>query len=314
MSISNEFIKLQSIVALVLLICITPILLVAAAVTCIYKWLVKPMESVMGEVALVTGGAYGLGREIAIELAKMGCHLAIVDIDLNGAKETVNQIQGMYKVRAKAYKVNVANYTELVELRSNINTDLGPVTILINNAGILLNKTSEPNEIQRMIDVNLTSHFWTKDIFLPIMKELRKGYIVSISSVSSLMPIPYHGCYSSTKFGVRGQMSSLRMELALGGHHNIHACTVLPWFLDTNNAVLDLTKKANIHYLYPVISGSAAARRIVEGMLAGEREITLPAILAIMHRVIYLLPISWQERITLLLASKQLQVLNMLQS
>ncbi|XP_064552227.1 17-beta-hydroxysteroid dehydrogenase 13 [Drosophila montana] len=313
MSLHSALIKLQAAVALLVLLCATPLLLLAALVAKIcesfYTFIVQSKTSVKGEVALVTGGAHGLGRAMSLELAKMGCHMAIVDIDLQGAEETVKQISETFTVKAKAYKVNVANYTELNNLKSNIVNDLGPVTILVNNAGILLLNNSvepDPNDVQRMIDVNLTSHFWTKSVFLPTMKLLRKGHIVTISSLSSIFSLPYNSPYSASKSGVSGHMKALRLELAFERQHNIHVCTVMPSFLQTNDEITEIAKNVRFNDFYPLISGPAAARRIVQGMLRGEREIILPGIASIMYRALALLPVSWQDNLFLLIANKQI--------
>lgn len=122
----------------------------------------------------MTGAGHGLGREIALELARIGCHVAVMDIDLKGAKETVRQINQIAQVKAKAYKVrswsyfklfsrsnlllnlfislktNVTSLSELKELNKHIEQDFGPVTILVNNAGVVMHKNllnPEPEEI-----------------------------------------------------------------------------------------------------------------------------------------------------------------------
>ncbi|XP_030238648.1 epidermal retinol dehydrogenase 2, partial [Drosophila navojoa] len=260
----------------------------------------------------VTGAAHGLGRAIALELAKQGCHIAIADINLEGAEETVRQITEAYPVRSRAYKVDAASYSELSELKSNILRDLGPVTILINNAAILLLDNPmdpDPKDIQRIVDVNFTSHFWTKKLFLPQMKQLNKGHIVNISSCTSVLPFPYNSAYCATKFGVTGHMRALRLELAFEKCHNIHVCTVLPWFLRTNNEVCDLNEMIKFSDFYPLISGAGAARRIVKGILNNEREVFLPDFLCLLYRLLYLFPLSWQEKVFVLFSRKHIQMM-----
>ncbi|XP_051862832.1 17-beta-hydroxysteroid dehydrogenase 13-like [Drosophila albomicans] len=154
-----------------------------------------------------------------------------------------------------------------------------------------------------MIDVNLTSHFWTKIVFLPTMKRLRKGNIVTISSVACLFPLAYHTPYTATKCGATGHMKALQLELAVEKQHDIHVTTVMPMFLDTNDEVSDLVNASKVNRQYPLIKGKTAARRIVKGMLAGEREIKIPFIADIVYRILNLLPLSWQERFVLLFAS-----------
>ncbi|KAH8416628.1 hypothetical protein KR222_000162, partial [Zaprionus bogoriensis] len=293
MSIAGKFTKLRANVAIFVLFCLLPVILLVVLIAKIYSSLCSALgcetpKKVAGEVALVTGAGNGLGRAIALQLAEIGCHIAVVDINLSGAEDTVKQINEMTTVKAKAYKTNVANLSELRELDKQVTQDLGPVTILVNNAGILMHKnfiSPEPEEIQRMIDVNFTAHYWTKLVFLPTMKKLNKGHIVTISSAAGLFPLPFNCAYTGTKFGALGHMKALRAELVLEKQRNIHVCTVMPSFLEANEAVTDLIQKIKFERFYPLISPQSAARTIVKGMLRGEREIVLPGSLAWVYRV-----------------------------
>lgn len=306
MSIKKALTPLIATLGSLLLTVITPLMLLAALITKIFgSFICKSPENVAGHVAVVTGAAHGLGRAIALELAKIGCHIAVVDINIKGAVETVSKINEISSVKAKAYQVNVTSFTEISNLETNVARDLGPVTILINNAGILMLHNSldpSPEDVQRMIDVNLTSHFWTKAAFLPKMKNLRKGHIVTISSAASIIPLPYNTAYTASKFGATGHMKALRMELMIEKQHNIHVTTVMPCFLETNDEIRDIANNIGVDGLYPLISGDAAARRIVKGMLSGEKEIKMPLVADIVCRNLSVLPISWQERLILLIS------------
>ncbi|KAH8359756.1 hypothetical protein KR093_008697, partial [Drosophila rubida] len=289
MEICNVLFKISATLQIILLILATPLILLVVGLTKICQFFIfKPKRSITGEVAVVTGAAHGLGRAIALELARNGCHIAAVDINIEGAEETVRQIREIYQVKVKAYKVNVTSLAEITDLEANVVRDLGPATILINNAGILLLANPQnpaPQDVQRIIDVNITSHFWTKSVFLPAMRRQRKGHIVAVSSLSSLFPLAYCAPYTATKCAVNGYMRALRMELAYEKQKDIHVTTVMPSFLDTNDQVADIVDSSEVKRLYPMIKGDEAARCIVEGMLVGEREIIIPFIGGILHRV-----------------------------
>ncbi|XP_034488967.1 estradiol 17-beta-dehydrogenase 11 [Drosophila innubila] len=308
MTLINALIILIVILAISVLTLVTPLLLLVALLTKIFGCLVcTSPKTVVGDVAVVTGAGHGLGRAIAIELAKIGCHIAAVDINIEGAEETVKKINKISTVKAKAYKVNVTNFTEISNLGVNVTRDLGPVTILINNAGILMLRNAldpAPEDVQRMIDVNMTSHFWTKAAFLPTMKKLRKGHIVTISSAAGLLPLPYNSTYTASKFGATGHMKALRMELMMEKQHNIHVCIVMPMFLKTNNEIKEIANTVGLNRFYPLISGEWAARRIVKGMLSGEREIKMPLLVDVLCRNLSVLPIAWQERFFVLFSGK----------
>ncbi|XP_062127063.1 17-beta-hydroxysteroid dehydrogenase 13-like [Drosophila sulfurigaster albostrigata] len=110
-------------------------------------------------------------RHSTLELAKRGCHIAVVDVNIEGAEDTVRQIHEISKVKAKAYKVNVTSFAEITDIKTNVEQDLGSVTILINSAGNLLHSKPldpAPEDVQRMIDVNLTSYFWVTFLFVQV--------------------------------------------------------------------------------------------------------------------------------------------------
>lgn len=125
-----------------------------------YIWC--PKKSIKSRVVLVTGGGNGLGRALCIRFAQEGCAVAVVDVDLEGAARTVDEVRKM-GMRAEAFKTDVSDVRAVQKLRENIETTLGPVQILVNNAGLLsftyMNEGTD-EQIQRIINVNLASHFW----------------------------------------------------------------------------------------------------------------------------------------------------------
>ncbi|KAH8292119.1 hypothetical protein KR054_005255 [Drosophila jambulina] len=299
MSVYSALVKVQAYILVVGLVAITPLIIVAAVLSKLFAKLCRcsSPKSIAGEVAVVTGGGHGLGRAISLELAKKGCHIAVMDINLSGAESTVKEIKQRYNVQAKAYKANVTSVEELAELNKKVSIDLGPVTVLVNNAGVLLHRNCvnpEPAEVQLMIDVNLTSHFWTKSVFLPKMKELRRGHILTISSLGAHFPLPYSSTYSATKAGVTSHMRALRMELFMEKQKDIHVSTVFPTFLNTNDEVTHMSGQAGVDQIYPLISGEEVAQRSVEGMMRGEQEIVLPGFTSVVYRILNLMPSSWQ--------------------
>ncbi|XP_073848415.1 uncharacterized oxidoreductase YoxD-like [Musca autumnalis] len=266
-----------------------PLLICIAVVGYFYKWFKpsKSPQSLFGEVALITGSGRGLGRDIAIALAKHGCHIAIVDIQGKLATETAEYIREKYDVKAKAYTVDVQDYQQLLNLQKLVTSDLGDVTILVNNAGILtLSSIENPpaDEVQRMINVNLTAPVLTTQIFLPKMKELNRGYIINISSISAMYPSPFYNVYAATKSALRHLTSSLRIDL-LQSKSNVKAITVCPSFLTTNKRVLELLKVLKIVNLLANLNGQDVAECILEAMLSGDDELTVPRPLLLCSRL-----------------------------
>jgi short chain dehydrogenase len=132
------------------------------------KYMFRKPKSIENQLALVTGGGNGLGREICFRLAKEKCHIAVVDIDIENATQTANEIAEKFNVRCKAFLCDVSNYDEVLKLKLDIEADLGPVDILVNNAGLLFMSyflTSKIKDVQKVINVNLMSHFYVSFIF-----------------------------------------------------------------------------------------------------------------------------------------------------
>ena len=237
----------------------------------------KP-KSITGQLALVTGSANGLGREIAFRLAREGCDVVIVDLNLNEAQKTAAEISEKFKVKTAAYKVDVSDYEAIQQLKKDIEKSLGDLDILVNNAGILSAislREGSPSDIQKLIDVNLSSHLWTVRTFLDKMIERRRGHIVAISSLSGKISFPLACGYCATKFGVRGFMNALYDELcAYDNDDYIKTTCVFPSFINTRKQLSDMLDK--VDEISPRMTPEYAADEIVKGILLNKRDVTIP--------------------------------------
>ncbi|XP_069961675.1 17-beta-hydroxysteroid dehydrogenase 13 [Bactrocera oleae] len=292
---TDAFKKLRAWSVVALLTLFMPTILLISVLIYLYDNFVrsKVCKDITGEVAVVTGAAGGLGKCIAIELAARGCHVAICDINFDLAVTTAKEIANKYGVKAKAYKVDITKFDEIVELNEQLTNDIGVATILVNNAGLLvhsdqLNPTVQ--EIEAMVKVNYLSHFWTNRVFLQNMKQAKRGHIVAISSLAGLITLPQAEPYCSAKTAVRTLMRVLRAELRLAGITGIGTTTAFPFFLQTHARVEELIQDTGYAEMYPILKGEDVAERIVRGMLRGEVEIAIPGFFMIIYRFITLLP------------------------
>jgi len=187
------------------------------------------------KVAVVTGASSGIGRALAMGLAKNGCNLAIADIDSDGLKETADMI-GRIGVHVILRKLDVTRPDDMRMFAGQVIETFGKTDILVNNAGITtVAMVDEMNRavFNRVMDVNFWGVFNGISAFLPYMYMQTNAQIVNISSVFGLWGIPSQAAYNCSKFAVRALSESLAQELA--GTSIIVSC-VYPGGVKTNIA------------------------------------------------------------------------------
>ncbi|KXJ71453.1 hypothetical protein RP20_CCG020524 [Aedes albopictus] len=265
----------------IVLDCLTfVVLVIPILVRYVVALFVSPQKKkITGQLALVTGGANGLGREICLQLAKEGCHIAVNDLDATNGEKTVEDLRKM-GVKAKFFKADISNFDAVQGLRKEIEASLGPVDILVNNAGVLplmSLREGKPEDIQKVLEINLLSHFWTLRAFIEGMIARRSGHIVAIASATSYLPVGRLVSYVASKYGVRGLMEALNDEMYFDGLQNeIHTTTVFPCFMNTRKEVINTLQKLDILSRMPIFSTKRTARAIVSGMLRNQRHVFMP--------------------------------------
>ncbi len=187
-----------------------------------------------GKIALITGGSRGIGKEIALALAKEGNNIAIsYGNNEESAMKVVNEIKS-FGVEALAVKADVSISEDVTNLIKSVEEGLGTIDILVNNAGItkdnLLIRMTEA-DWDSVMDVNLKGVFLcTKAVSRSMMKR-RYGKIINITSVVGITGNPGQGNYSASKAGVIGFTKSMAKELASRG---IRVNAVAPGFIETD--------------------------------------------------------------------------------
>jgi 3-oxoacyl-[acyl-carrier protein] reductase len=185
-----------------------------------------------GRVALVTGGARGIGAATVERLAEDGANVAIADLDIAGAEETAARIAQRCGVKTIAVKANVAAADEVERMVEEIVLRLGSLDILVNNAGItrdnLVHKMSE-DDWDAVAGVHLRGAFLCSRAAQREMVKRNWGRIVNLSSVSALGNRGQTN-YSAAKAGLQGMAKTLAIEL---GRYGITANAVAPGFIDS---------------------------------------------------------------------------------
>jgi 2-hydroxycyclohexanecarboxyl-CoA dehydrogenase len=188
--------------------------------------------SLHGKMAVVSGGASGIGRSICLRLARDGADVAVLDLDLAGAEKVVEEITGL-KRRAVALQIDVIDRDQVKSAVGRVHGQLGAVHILVNSAGIgdfvPFARISE-DQWDRMIAVHLKGLFNCAQAVLPDMIDGKWGRIVTISSVAGLAGAPGLVHYSAAKAGVIGFSKALAREV---GRKGVTVNTIAPGIIDT---------------------------------------------------------------------------------
>ncbi|XP_014257096.1 epidermal retinol dehydrogenase 2-like [Cimex lectularius] len=242
-------------------------------------------KSLVGQHVLVTGAARGLGREICLRLIREGCSMTCVDVMLEGAKETAAICNA---VRSGCAKAKLCDITDRESIKRLLK-DIPPVDVLINNAGIvssadILEVTDE--HIEKMMAVNVMSHFWTIRAFLPGMIERGRGHIVAIASAAAFTSAANIAPYTATKYAVTGMMASLREEFRRA-HPQIKTTTIHPFFITPPpSSVEHWNKESRI----PDVTAGQTADMTVMGIKKEKITVTVPAHLYFLLLLLQMLP------------------------
>ncbi|HXG03304.1 MAG TPA: 3-oxoacyl-ACP reductase FabG [Candidatus Binatia bacterium] len=189
---------------------------------------------IRGRVALVTGGARSLGRADAEVLAQEGAKVAIFDLNKAGAEEAAAAIAAAGGT-ARGYEVDVRDAGQVARAVAAVETDLGPVDICVNNAGIIYTmgqlKDTRPEDWELNLAVNLTGTFHVTRAVFPGMRERRWGRIVCMASIAGLMGGFGQTAYATTKMGLVGFARSVALE---GARYNVTCNAVAPGIVGPN--------------------------------------------------------------------------------
>lgn len=175
-----------------------------------------------GQVALITGGALGIGRATAESLAANGAAVAIVDINTEAASVAEQELLAIGR-SAAGYHADVADAAQMSEVVRQIVDCFGPISILINNAGINTARDRRPiheyspDDWQRILRVDLTGVFVSSQAVVPSMLARGGGRIVNIASVAGLVPLRLQSAFVAAKAGVVNLSKSMALELGPSG-------------------------------------------------------------------------------------------------
>ncbi len=240
------------------------------------------MKILKNKTAAVTGAASGIGRMLAVNLAKEGCSLALADVNAPGLQETANLIGNQAKVTT--HIVDVSRREQVFQYANDAAGSHGGVDLIINNAGVALGdflETVPMEDFEWLMGINFWGVVYGTMAFLPYLKKRPEGHIVNISSINGIITNPNNGPYCSAKFAVKGYTETLAQEMH---GTNIHVSCVHPGGIKTNiarngrvnRAMFGLTKEtaANLYEekLFRTTADDAA-KIIISGIKRNKRRI-----------------------------------------
>jgi len=193
------------------------------------------MKEIKGKVVLITGGALGMGKEVARLFAKDGARIVLWDLRQEDLDKTAEELRGL-GAEVHTYICDVTKREMVYETAEKVKKEAGVVDILDNNAGVVFGGPLwdvDDDKILKTLEVNLNAVIWCTKAFLPEMMERNQGHIIMMASAAGILGVPGLATYCATKHAVVGLSDSLRMELKKVGKDGIKLTVVCPSFVQT---------------------------------------------------------------------------------
>jgi NADP-dependent 3-hydroxy acid dehydrogenase YdfG len=192
----------------------------------------KEAKILTGQVAAITGGARGIGRAMAYAFVRQGLRVAIGDLDVEAARKTAEEIGN----GTIALELNVCERASMEHFADEVERQLGPVDVFVNNAGIMqLGRLLEEDDAtaHRMVDINLHGVLYGMKVVLPRMVARNRGHLVNVASQAGKFGFAGGATYCATKFAVVGVTEAARQELRLTGADGVALSVVMPAIVNT---------------------------------------------------------------------------------
>ena len=237
------------------------------------------MKNFKNKKVLVTGGARGIGKQIALEFAQQGSDIIICDLDKSffdedHFKSNVKDILNL-GVSCKGYALDVTKYDDIVKIREKILSDIGKIDILVNNAGVVFGG--------EFLDISISQHQLTYDVntqgivnmlhvFLRDLIDRTESHIVNIASASGFTALPGGTTYASSKAAVSSFSESLRLELKKEGNTHVGITIVSPAYVNTG-----MFKGVKEPTFIPMLTTKKLATKVVKAVRKNKLFVLEPA-------------------------------------
>ncbi len=211
---------------------------------------------------LITGAGAGIGALMAEEFAKQGAEVIVTARRISAAREVTDRIKAAGG-KAHPYVLDVSKIASITKFRDRLHTEVGPITALINNAGVVFGGEFETVELEQHLNtfrVNTEGLMATTHAFLEDLIQADEGFLVNIASASAFIGLPYGSTYAASKWAVVGFSESLRLELAVRKIKHVHVTSVCPSYISTG--MFDGVKT-------PLFSPMLTPKKVVKSIIRG---------------------------------------------
>lgn len=254
------------------------------------------MKNFTDKVVVITGAASGMGREYALEFARLGAVVAITDVNAEQLAETHNMVKAITRKNSLSEVLDIAAEESVTDFAGKVKRELGNAHIIINNAGIGGGGApvwvQDNGQYHTTMQVNFFAVVYITKAFLPQLLTNQEGAVVNVSSVFGLLGTPGTSDYCASKFAVRGFTESLMVELA---DTPISVHLVHPGGIKTNIAKHS-KNGAEFEEKYLKTDPLFAVREVIKGIKSGKQRMIFGYQSSLL-RFLTLLPLKLRNRI-----------------
>lgn len=222
---------------------------------------------------LITGAGAGIGALLAETLASQGGEIIVTARRISAAREVAEKINANGG-KAHPYVLDVSKIASIAKFRDRLHEEVGPVSALINNAGVVFGGEFEKVSLDRHLDtfkVNSQGLMATTHAFLDDLIQSKEGFLVNIASASAFIGLPYGSTYAASKWAVVGFSESIRLELAARKVDHVHVTSVCPSYINTG--MFDGVKPP---LFSPLLSPERVVKSTIRGMVKKEAFVIEP--------------------------------------
>ncbi|OCT62320.1 retinol dehydrogenase 10 [Xenopus laevis] len=256
------------------------------------RWVVKPEEkSIVDDICLVTGSGGGIGKRFALEFAKKGATLVLLDSDPECIEVTAIEVR---KLGAKAftYTCDISDRQQVYRVAENVRRVVGDVTILLNHPSAGTGKSflhCEDEELEKTLTNNCLANFWTVKAFLPRMNQMNHGHIITVASYLGLFATANMEDYCTAHFAAVGFHEALSHELKARRISGVKTTLLCPYLKDIDVCSRFKIRK-ELASLFAPLTAEHFVRKAINGILTDQTMMCMPRLLYLVAFLKQVLP------------------------